>query len=705
MSMPLAIIGNEYENAWEELQAEKEASEAQLESEKDDSGEGGSGVVNMPPNRRRSNHTSDRRKHSNISHESDGSVDPEMPKVSPTFSSANSTAAVAAAPVKRITPSPSPVLSDDSDAEPPGIEPAPQGLMGALNRLRNISSGMAAEVEANERVTPALLMSVCDMRAWITTLQFLVQTYVADALAYNQLHEQRDKEKVKTVKKTSVIFRRGSVAVTSKQTEEQRQKALDALVAGNTGAAPPSGGFMSSPHKVAPMDIEAGNSAANASAATSSPSVTRPVAATGHLPHLKESLSVRGDRSGSDPTAVSKLKRGIATIFKQELRNAASADGKRNAGSLLMMLARVSQDISDGGNHSVDFEKKMARAAYDPTSWRSRLWMLLELPNSSREAKGLRGVLMFLIFLSVFTLYTQTLTTMSKYGEHTVICSKVVDIYCGNKNDPLLDPGCFVQNPGHEFAPQKLQFNCDHDDCFGVGRNFGSSTSPFACFIQNHTYQVTAFQSQQSLSHRYGVPTIANTRDDSHKLYAVCDRVECGSPTNGNGNAFWIPLEVVINTVFTIELALRIAVAESYRDFLLDFMNIFDFLSVIPFYVEISSSSGGAVDFAVLASSPEPLILVFLKSFKVRFNVALYLFFFGILIFFLQLQSDLSSIQNSPPLQGNQSSCGDSKESVDSDIGYAYADGFHRDCVCHSAIRSGTGQQLLRWRLQLQCAC
>lgn len=45
-------------------------------------------------------------------------------------------------------------------------------------------------------------------------------------------------------------------------------------------------------------------------------------------------------------------------------------------------------------------------------------------------------------------LYTQSITSYSNYGEATTTCLKTVQFYCQDKQDPALDPGCFVTEMG-----------------------------------------------------------------------------------------------------------------------------------------------------------------------------------------------------------------------------------------------------------------
>ena len=84
---------------------------------------------------------------------------------------------------------------------------------------------------------------------------------------------------------------------------------------------------------------------------------------------------------------------------------------------------------------------------------------------------------------------------------------------------------------------------------------------------------------------------------------------------------FWVLVEFIINITFTVELLLRIAVTDSIVKFVYDYLNIFDVLSVAPFYVELFKtllySSFDSLNFSILASSPDPIFFVTMRSLKV----------------------------------------------------------------------------------------
>jgi hypothetical protein len=83
----------------------------------------------------------------------------------------------------------------------------------------------------------------------------------------------------------------------------------------------------------------------------------------------------------------------------------------------------------------------------------------------------------------------------------------------------------------------------------------------------------------------------------------------------------WIAAEFFINLIFSIELILRVAVAESVLMFLKDIMNVLDILAILPFYIglfnTVSNGPFSSLDFSILASSPEPIFIVTMRSLKV----------------------------------------------------------------------------------------
>ena len=274
-------------------------------------------------------------------------------------------------------------------------------------------------------------------------------------------------------------------------------------------------------------------------------------------------------------------------------------------------MVRAAPDIANKGTAEA-FSRKMERALENPDSFRTRIWLLLEFPRSSKGARTLQLFLLCLILLSVFLLYTQTVPTFGSYGESADICGKVLRVYCPNKYDNSLDPGCFVHDINGPTTA-RLRFHCDDQDCFGSGYNFGALNSNVTCIDSQ------PFETAEQLARNYRSPDFLVGRDEMHKIHDVCLRIEC-TQVDGevNGNFIWIPVETFVSFCFTLEIILRIFVADSLYHFLCDFLNIFDVLSVVPFYIDMIQYMGShPLDFRILSSSPEPVLLVAMKSFKV----------------------------------------------------------------------------------------
>ena len=614
ISLPLAIIGNEYDEAWNEVREQTDhlsalkGSVAPSElSELGDSPEveGRKSSTSFALTKKKSAMTSIPEE-DNSGRDSAGSVSDVVEEKSDAIVEENF----------RVTD----FSDDDSDDE--------GGVSSCQSQIQTLMSKIQDSFEKSRSLSPSLLLHFCELRGWLCSMKWQVQKSVRAALALKRYAASI----VKTTQSSATKLPKANVTPNKRRLSVLRK--IDV--------------------QVQPLEIES---------ATSEVSIDESAILTRGDSILEDAKRIRGlsdfeesdldyeetrvdsvddvesgtvsetirDAGGTDSanadrrTSSWNFVREFGTMFRKELEVVSTIDKEQpkrrvQGRTILMMLAKASKDVNPGGSHSLDFTKKMVRAARNPRSLRSRIWMLLELPSSSRAARGLRYVLLSLIVLSVFVIYTQTLTSLSVYGESTDICGKVLQLYCHDKHDPLLDPGCYNQNV--DFVQRLDFFKCSVDtdkNCFRSGLNFGSKATNLTC--SHRPGSINPFRTQSELILEYGAPNVANSRDDSHSIYSICNRVECSDTigsTSGSGNKFWIPLEIVMNSVFTIELVLRIAVAESYKDFVFDFMNIFDIFSIVPFYVELTSAgSSSGLDFAILASSPEPLILVSMKSLKV----------------------------------------------------------------------------------------
>lgn len=308
----------------------------------------------------------------------------------------------------------------------------------------------------------------------------------------------------------------------------------------------------------------------------------------------------------------------VASLQKQPSLAKLTKQRSMESMTFLIKLAKAAPDIAKMRGNETEFSRNMERAVSNPKALRTKLWMLMELPSSSRAARCIQMYLIFLIMLSVLILYTQTLPSFSDYSESAAICGRVVEKYCSNKIDPLLDPGCFVQSSSGP-TPAKLKYGCTSSNCFGYGVNFGAQYTNMTCDPNRYTQR--PFETSEELVYNYRDADFTVPRDKMHQIEDVCYRIECryDSPQIIDGNVYWLPLEVLINLSFSIEILVRVAVSISWSSFFFDVMNIFDILSVIPFYLDIINGiRSNVLNFAIIASSPDAIIFITMKSLKVN---------------------------------------------------------------------------------------
>jgi hypothetical protein len=319
---------------------------------------------------------------------------------------------------------------------------------------------------------------------------------------------------------------------------------------------------------------------------------------------------------------MNRINHAVASLTKQPSMRLTKQRSMESM-TFLIKLAKAAPDIAKMRGDGTEFSRNMERAVKNPKALRTKLWMLMELPSSSKAARWIQMYLLFLIMVSVLMLYTQTLPSFTDYSESATLCGRVLKVYCADKNDMTLDPGCYAQSATGP-TEVKLRYDCTHSDCFSHGLNFGSEWTNMTCDLSQRG-AIRPFQTLQSLEYNIRRSDFTVPREKMHQIQDVCYRMECryDSPHLVDGNSGWLPLEVLINLSFTIEIVLRVAVSFSWSSFFLDVMNLFDILSVIPFYLDIINGlQAHYLNFAIISSSPDAIILVTLKSLKVCLSLS-----------------------------------------------------------------------------------
>lgn len=225
-------------------------------------------------------------------------------------------------------------------------------------------------------------------------------------------------------------------------------------------------------------------------------------------------------------------------------------------------------------------------------SAKGRLWLLLEVPDSSLAAMSVNKLMVCFSLMSIMLFYLESLPELAASGVETSACRKVVSEYCKSSGFSHLDPGCYLRRDnGTSDYQTKLSFSCastsDAINCYGAGLNFGSlNESALEC---HDTFLETG-------------------------VSLICYRQQCHgiATTIVDMTPYWIYIEWFFGTVFTAELILRFYISQDRRHFLKDFYIAFDVLAVVPFVVEVLQMMGGGSrpEYAIVATSPSFLSVI-----------------------------------------------------------------------------------------------
>jgi len=248
-------------------------------------------------------------------------------------------------------------------------------------------------------------------------------------------------------------------------------------------------------------------------------------------------------------------------------------------------------------------------------SWRFQLFLLFEMPYSSLLASRLSSALSAFAIFSLFLFVCETLPMFHIRGESSRYCELALEAYCSDKKDPSLDAGCY------STGGNKLKYNCDGADCFGVGSNFGSVT---ATTLSCSSSDSGPFQEQSTLKE----VTLFSSFMDFQRNSPLCGRQECHeSHYQMDGNSFWRPLETALAFIFAVELSCRYIAATIHIKNVSDFLGFFanlnvvvDLVSILPFPIEVIYSlwtSSEWPDFNTISSLPISPGLHFVRFLKV----------------------------------------------------------------------------------------
>lgn len=286
---------------------------------------------------------------------------------------------------------------------------------------------------------------------------------------------------------------------------------------------------------------------------------------------------------------------GMLHVFvpHKKKEQAASADGRQDGVfAHIYVRARRAMGKTRGGGSRTDSRDISTRVS----SMRGRLWMALEVPDSSQVATVINRIMVVFALLSVFLFCCESLPELSSTGFQTTACRRVVREYClktGFEGTLRVrpDPGCFVVGAsGSVDLSQRIDFTCtdpnDALNCYGSGTSFGSlaPSAPLCESVFNPT----------------GVSLI-------------CYRQQCNAiDTIVDMGPYWIYFEWMFGIVFTLELVLRFVASQEPALLFRDLYIVFDILSIVPFFVEVLEYvvQGVEPSYAIVATSPSFLSVI-----------------------------------------------------------------------------------------------
>jgi hypothetical protein len=334
----------------------------------------------------------------------------------------------------------------------------------------------------------------------------------------------------------------------------------------------------------------------------------------------------------------------------------------RSAGTVVKAL----ENMGMGKSHDRAWKQRMRNLLLnDKSLLRERVWALLNVPASGLAARFLHTFTLMLIIGSLALFYMETNPYFQNYGETTLVCGDVLRNYCADKGYGT-DPGCYVQAPGglgatttalvfpdsvylskealagqddcyatysgssfYDSSSGTFAYSMSYNytsaldgssiiltqplnECFGHGYNFGTTRmangsleyayteytlvtdTNVTCLLDISGSQVypelDGFQSQVDLDQKYksrGASTAG-----VHKRHAICQRPECaGIPAGFSLKDTFTRLEVFANSIFSIDFVLRLWVSNSFLEVFTNKMLIVDFLALLPFYANLIDQS------------------------------------------------------------------------------------------------------------------
>ena len=209
-----------------------------------------------------------------------------------------------------------------------------------------------------------------------------------------------------------------------------------------------------------------------------------------------------------------------------------------------------------------------------------QLWLLFEVPNSSRNASTFNYVKMFVIFLSLLLLTFQSQSTYNDYGEDRRLCKQIINSYCNKlKDTPEVrenNKACFE----HTYTGLD-GIDGVYPGCRGLTHltfsqcGFPNKNAFMTCAPENETTSKNVFDDEYFYQ--------------SLKLIPICEREQCNNniPGAADHSELWLALEIVFAVLFFVEMVIRIALMRTPKHFFSNKTNILDIVTALVCIIEV----------------------------------------------------------------------------------------------------------------------
>ena len=269
------------------------------------------------------------------------------------------------------------------------------------------------------------------------------------------------------------------------------------------------------------------------------------------------------------------------------------------------------------------------KAAHDRGTWRDKLWLLLDVQDSSTAARVIHNVRLVVTGISILVCFAETMPETNYYNEDARLCKQVVGYYCKKvPNTPegrALNPGCFADKNSTEilgnsflydgcqvtssgqvqqchFPQPEIGLSChkpertasmstEEKNAFvkkwiGNARRMGNIGDPnvFALSVLNESD--TAYESREwMLPFDPKIKHIKETQIET--VYPICERVQCADLGYTDYSRTFMYLETFFATFFIMELVLRVLTIRNCKEWLRDKSNLVDVVAITTTFFEV----------------------------------------------------------------------------------------------------------------------